>query len=53
MKSCPCCGSGNVSEYKLHGTDQIKCHACTYDSAEHDQRLFKQKHKDKEKERER
>jgi uncharacterized protein (DUF983 family) len=52
MKNCPCCGSGKVREYRVKGVWAIRCSSCGYDSAEHDPKLFSQKHnKDKDKER--
>jgi len=54
MKSCPCCGSGKIKEYRVNGIWALVCYACGYDSAAKDRRVYEQKlKKDKEKERER
>lgn len=51
MKSCPCCNSPKVKEYRVNGVWAIVCYACGFDSAEHDPKLFKLKGKKKEAER--
>lgn len=54
MKQCPCCGSGNVKEYKLAGLWGLYCYACGYDSMARDkERQERERREAERRERER